>query len=162
MTNDQTARRVSSALVIIVALVCLALPRNASAQAGMGVRAGVSASPDQFYFGAHYDTGYLIEHLSFRPNLELGLGSSVTTVSANFEFAYWFPTHNQPYSIYAGGGPALNLYRFDLPAGSTTAARPGFNLLAGVTHRSGLFAELKLGLIDSPDVRFGIGYTWRR
>ena len=102
MTNDQMARRVSLVLVIAVVLACLALPSGASAQGGAGVRAGVSASPGQFYLGAHYDTGYLFEHLSFRPNLEVGLGDNHTTVAANFEFAYWFPVRNKPYSVYVG------------------------------------------------------------
>lgn len=35
-------------------------------------------------------------------------------------------------------------------------------MLVGAVHKSGLFAELKLGLIDSPAVRFGVGYAWRR
>ena len=168
MTNDLIARRVSIAVVVAAVLVCLAFPRGASAQvgagagAGAGVRAGVSASPDQFYLGAHYDTGYLFDHLSFRPNLEVGLGDNRTTVAVNFEFAYWFPVNNKPYNVYVGAGPALNIFRYDLPGGSTTDAKPGFNLLAGITHKSGLFAELKLGLIDSPAVKFGVGYTWRR
>lgn len=166
MTNDQIARRSSLAVVIAVALVCLALPQGASAQGdggGVGVRMGVSASPNQFYLGAHYDTGYIFEHLSFRPNLEVGVGSSQTSVSANFEFAYWIPVRNQPFDAYVGGGPALNIYRYDLgPDGSTTDAKPGFNLLVGARHRSGLFAELKLGLIDSPEVKFGVGYSWGR
>jgi hypothetical protein len=162
MTIDQIARRVSLAFVIAVALLCIFLPRGVFAQEReAGVRLGVSASPDQFYFGGHYDTGYLIEHVSFRPNLELGFGDNRTTVAANFEFAYWFPVNNKPYTVYVGGGPALNVFRYDLPAGTTTSAKPGFNLLAGAVHQSGLFAELKLGLIDSPVVRFGVGYSWR-
>lgn len=166
MTNHQNTRRVPLIFVVAVALACLVLPQGAFAQtgtgAGVGAKLGVSASPDQFLFGVHYDTGYLIDHLSFRPNLEVGFGDSQTSVGANFEFAYWFPVRNQPYTIYVGAGPALNIYRYDLPDGSTTDAKPGFNLLAGAVHRSGLFAELKLGFIDSPTVKFAVGYSWRR
>lgn len=164
MTNDHHAVRVPAALFFVLVLACLALPPNASAQSAnpsFGVRVGVSGSPDQFYLGAHYDTGYIFEQLSFRPNLEVGLGDNRTTVAANFEFAYWIPVRNKPYDIYVGGGPALNIYRYDLPDGSSTDAKPGFNLLVGGTHRNGLFAEVKVGLIDSPGVKFGIGYTWR-
>jgi len=162
MTIDQIARRVSLAVVIPVALLCIFLPQGVFAQEKeAGVRFGVSASPDQFYFGGHYDTGYLIEHFSFRPNLEVGFGDNRTTVAANFEFAYWIPVSNKPYTLYVGGGPALNIYRNNLSTGSTTDAKPGFNLLAGAVHKSGLFAELKLGLIDSPAVRLGVGYSWR-
>ncbi len=166
MTNYQTTRRVPLTFVMATALACLLLSQGAFAQAGtgagVGARLGVSASPDQFFLGVHYDTGYLVEHLSFRPNLNVGFGDSVTSVTANFEFAYWFPIRNQPYSVYAGAGPALNIYRFDIPGGTETDAKPGFNLFVGATHRSGLFTELKLGFIDSPSVMFAVGYEWRR
>jgi hypothetical protein len=137
---------------------CLVLPHTASAQAGgAGLRAGVSASPDQFYFGGHLDTGFVVERLSFRPNLEVGLGDDVTTVAANFEFAYWFPLQRSAWSVYAGGGPALLIFRHT----DSTDVQPGFNLLFGIAHRHGLFTEVKIGLIDSPEVKFGVGYTWR-
>jgi hypothetical protein len=149
--------RTFTPVVLVLAALFLA-PTLASAQAGGGVRAGVSAEPDQFYFGGHFDTGYLVERLSFRPNAELGLGNDTTTVTANFEFAYWFPLPDRPWNIYAGGGPALNIYRY---TDSHTDTEPGFNLLGGIAHDSGLFAEVKIGLIHSPEVKFGIGYTWR-
>ncbi len=164
MTKHQKTRRVSITLAVAVVVACLFLPRGASAQEGtaVGAQIGVSASPDQFYLGAHYDTGFLVDRLSFRPNLNLGFGDNQTLVAANFEFAYWFPNRNQPYTLYVGGGPALNVFRYDVLGGTTTSAKPGFNLMVGAEHRSGLFAELKLGLIDSPTVRFGVGYAWRR
>jgi hypothetical protein len=37
----------------------------------------------------------------------------------------------------------------------------GVNALFGVETTQGLFFEIKLGAIDSPDVKFGVGYTWR-
>jgi hypothetical protein len=30
-----------------------------------------------------------------------------------------------------------------------------------VEHRDGLFFEAKIGAIDSPDLKFGVGYTFR-
>jgi hypothetical protein len=150
-------------------MVCLFLataPRPALAQigAGFGVRAGVSANPDQFHFGAHYDTGPLFDRLSFRPNLEVGLGDDVTTIAANFEFAYWFPIKRKPWAVYVGGGPALIVYSFNVPVdehGGNTDTQPGFNLLVGIAHARGFFAEAKLGLIDSPEAKFTVGYSWR-
>ena len=150
---------VARGLTLAVALVAIGLvtPSTAAAQSGGGgIRAGVSGDPDQFYFGAHFDTGYLVERLSFRPNVEVGVGDDVTTVAANFEFVYWFPLKRQPWSIYTGGGPALNVYDGD----GDTDTEPGFNLLVGIAHRRGLFAEFKLGLIDSPEIKFGIGYSF--
>jgi len=151
-------------LVVLIpfAIVLLCASRPALAQAGgAGVRAGVSASPDQFYFGGHFDTGYLFDRLSFRPNVELGLGDGVTTVAANVEFAYWFPIPRKAWSVYAGGGPAMLIYSYDDHHGGGTDVNPGFNLLIGLAHRGGLFTEFKVGLIDSPEVKFGIGYTFK-
>jgi len=147
----------------IAAAVLLAASSLATAQAGPGVRAGVSGDPDQFFVGAHYDTGPLVDMLSFRPNAEVGFSNDLTTVAVNLEFAYRIPVRRNPWSFYAGGGPALNVYHFsfDDPSFNHTDLQPGFNLLFGVEHRRGLFAEFKLGLIDSPEVKFTVGYTFR-
>lgn len=158
MRYDLSFRRVPIVMGIVVLVACvLLLPASASAQGGAGLRAGVSSEPDQFYFGGHFDTGFLVEQLSFRPNLEVGVGNDLTTVAANFEFAYWFPLPRHPWSIYAGGGPAMNIFRRN----DDTDTQPGFNLVGGIAHHGGLFAEVKFGLIDSPELKFGIGYTWR-
>jgi hypothetical protein len=159
------AARKTYALAVAVCL-WLMLPAGASAQGAsgqpsVGVRAGVSGSPDQFYIGGHYDTGYLFNRLSFRPNVEVGFGDNQTVVALNVEFAYWLPLGSRNYSAYVGAGPALLVYRVDHPDGSSTDGKGGFNLLVGVAHRSGLFAELKAGLIDSPEVKFAVGYSWR-
>ncbi len=150
-------------VTVLVASWMLAAPKAAYAQQGLGVRAGVSADPDQFIFGGHYDTGPLIEHLSFRPNAEVGVGDSRTTLSVNFEFAYWIPINKKPWSVYVGGGPALLVYHHNEGSDNAghTDTEPGFNLLVGVAHRGGLFAEVKAGLIDSPAVKFTVGYTFR-
>jgi hypothetical protein len=141
----------------------LAAPPPAQAQigAGFGVRAGVGADPDQFHFGAHYDTGRLIDRLSFRPNVEVGVGDDVTTVAVNFEFAYWLPVRRRTWGVYVGGGPALVVYSHDDQHDGDTDTEPGFNLLIGLAHVQGFFAEAKLGLIDSPEAKFTVGYTWR-
>jgi hypothetical protein len=122
-----------------------------------GARVGVSASPNQFYFGGHVETGPILDRLRFRPNLEIGLGDNVTVTALNFEFAYHFPPRNG-WNLYAGGGPALNILNFD-PGGAEPEG--GFNILLGVQHDSGLFVEVKGGAIDSPDFKFGVGYIFR-
>jgi hypothetical protein len=133
-------------------LLCLAAP----AAAQIGVRAGVSADPDQFYFGAHYQTRPLVEQLSFRPNAEIGLGDDATVVALNFEFVYHFPT-GRDWELYAGGGPALNLIEFN----DDTDAEGGFNVLFGVEHTEGLLVEFKVGALDSPELKVGVGWTFR-
>jgi len=132
--------------------------------AGFGVRAGASVDPDQFVFGGHIQTNPIIPKLTFRPNLELGVGSNLTTVAVNIEFAYWFPLRRQQFDIYAGAGPALLIYSLDRDGrvdGDDTRVEGGFNFLAGLQHRKGLFGEVKLGVIDSPEFKILIGYSFR-
>jgi len=161
MTHTSTSAPSSSfiraaSVLFAAAVIGLVAPAPVSASGGGGLRAGVSGDPDQFYFGGHFDTGFLVERLSFRPNVEVGLGDDVTTVAVNFEFVYWFPLQRQPWSIYTGGGPALVVS----DRNDDTETEPGFNLLVGIAHRRGLFAEFKLGLIDSPEIKFGIGFSF--
>jgi hypothetical protein len=122
----------------------------------IGVRVGVSADPDQFYVGVHGEGGPLIEQLWFRPNVELGVGDQHTLVAVNFEFAYKIELE-RPWSVYLGGGPAFNLV-----SNRQTDAEGGFNIVLGLEHSRGLFVEFKVGALDSPDIKFGIGYTFRR
>ena len=35
------------------------------------------------------------------------------------------------------------------------------NFLFGAEARNGLFFELKVGVIDSPELKFGVGYTFK-
>jgi hypothetical protein len=129
---------------------------RASAQA-VGVRAGVSGDPNQFYLGIHAETDELADHLRFRPNLEVGFGDNVTLAALNFEFAYEVQQKKRSdWNLYIGAGPALNIYR----SSGTSQSEGGFNILIGLAHKGGLFTELKVGAINSPSVKFGVGYTF--
>jgi len=123
-----------------------------------GVRGGISVDPDQFYFGGHLETSPLVDRLYFRPNLEVGIGDDLTLIAANMEFVYKF-TRSRGLNLYAGAGPALNIFMFDESDDAETEA--GFNILVGAETPKGLFFEFKIGTIDSPDFKFGVGYTWR-
>jgi hypothetical protein len=140
----------------LVAVTSLsALPAQAQ---DAGIRGGLSIDPDQFYFGGHIETSPLVDRLTFRPNVEIGFGDDIMLIAANMEFAYKFPRRGG-WGLYAGGGPALNVYTFDDVDDSQT--EPGVNVMVGVENSGGLFFEFKLGLSDSPDYKFGVGYTWR-
>lgn len=149
-------------VLVVAAVLAGAIPAAAGAQVRAGARAGVSADPDQFYVGGHFETAPLVEHLSFRPNVEVGLGDNVTALAFNIEFVYEFPLKNQPWRIYVGGGPAANVYWPDDERGGDSEVGGGLNILVGFEHRGGLFAEIKLGAIDSPDFKFGVGYNFKR
>ena len=125
---------------------------------GWGPRVGVADDPDQVVVGAHWDLGEFIPNLRFQPSAEVGFGDDVTTFALNIEALYMTPLPRSPWTFYAGGGPGVNVYDFD--NGSDTKA--GLNVLAGLQHDNGLFFEVKGGLFDSPDLKVGVGYTWKR
>ncbi len=137
------------------------MPAVALAQ-GPGVRGGVAIDPDQFYFGGHYETDALVDRVHFRPNIEAGLGDDLTLVALNFEFAYKFPRRNG-WQLYAGGGPSVNFYSFDRGKDNDreTNSEAGLNFLIGVEQSEGLFFEFKIGALDSPELKFGVGWTFR-
>jgi hypothetical protein len=145
----------NAVVCLFVGLALLGLPSQAASQ-GPGVRAGASVDPDQFYLGGHYESTALVNRLHFKPNAEFGFGDDVTSVGLNFEFVYKFPMA-RPWNLYAGAGPALNIYSFD----DDSEAEGGLNFLFGAETTRGLFFEMKVGAIDSPDLKFGVGYTWR-
>ena len=140
---------------LLAAVLFLASP--AAAQDG-GLRGGLTVDPDQFYFGGHLETSPLVDRLYFRPNVEVGFGDDLTLIGVNMEFVYKFPSRSG-WSLYAGGGPALNVFMYDGEDNSETDA--GLNLLVGVESAGGLFFEMKFGVIDSPDIKFGVGWTFR-
>ncbi len=51
--------------------------------------------------------------------------------------------------LLSAGAPPLN-----------SELRAGFNMLLGFAHDDGFFTELKVGALDSPDLKFGVGYSW--
>src|SRR5262245_19512159 len=154
MPHNGSARGLAFAVAIVVVL--LASASAASAQT-LGLRIGASVDPDQFYFGAHFETRPILDRLKFRPNIEAGVGDDVTTTALNFEFAYHFPDTSGGWHFYGGAGPALNFYRHN----GDTDAQGGFNVLLGAEHRDGLFVEIKAGAIDSPNFKIGVGYIFK-
>jgi hypothetical protein len=145
-------------LFTLLPVACLGWASVANAQAHYGVRAGVSGDPGQFVIGGHIETKPLISHLSFRPNLEAGFGDSSTLVGINFEFAYRIDLDRKPWWIYVGAGPAAV---WTHPDGGETDFGGGFNILVGVQHKKGLFAEFKFGAGDSPTSKFMVGYAFK-
>jgi hypothetical protein len=142
--------------LVFVLAALFTLSASPSSAQSFGVRVGASADPGQFYFGGHLETAPVVDRLYFRPNVEVGVGSDVSLVALNFEFPYKFPPRNA-WTIYAGGGPALNLIFTE----RKDHAEGGFNLLLGLEHRNGFFGEIKVGAMDSPDFKIGIGIRLR-
>jgi hypothetical protein len=125
-----------------------------------GVRAGVSADPNQFVIGAHVESPRLglTQRVSFRPNAELGFGSDQTTLSGNVEFVVWVPFPNSNWSAYLGGGPSANLIKVT----GDSHVGGGLNILAGFQNKQGIFAEIKTGTAFAPGLRATVGYILKR
>jgi len=133
---------------------------TASAQSNVGVRAGISADPEQFYFGAHVNAAEIVKYFWFRPNAEVGFGDSQTVATLNGEFVYLL-RQKKDWTPYFGGGPAIVIRSFrNGPGARNTDSGPGFNFVGGVQKTKGLMAEVKLGVLDSPGFKLGIGWTW--
>ena len=152
-------------LLILAAMAAPAMAQNTAqsgAQSGIGILAGVSAAPDQFYFGGNWMAAKVATNFWFRPGAEVGFGNSQTVVGINGEFIYLLDIHKSPWSVYFGGGPALiiDTVHNDPPVSNNTTVGPGFNFLAGIRKSKGLFSEIKVGVMDSPEFKFGIGYTF--
>src|SRR5437899_3630512 len=156
--GKQTVRGCLS-LSVTVVLIAAFSSSSAHAQQGFGVRAGVSARPEQFYFGGHATLGPVVEKLYFRPNLEVGVGNGGTLVALNAEFTYWVPLRKNPWNVYLGGGPAANIFTSGPVGGRSADVRPGFNFLASIAHRSGLFCEIEIAATTGPPVILGLSRT---
>ena len=96
----------------------------------------------------------------------IGVYPVLALLAFNLEFAYKMPLEDNPWTVYVGAGPALNILSFSDDGGrrgrrDDTEAEGGFNILVGAEHSGGLFAEFKIGASDSPDLKFTIGYSFQ-
>ena len=98
-----------------------------------------------------------MDRLRFRPSVDIGIGDDQTLVAGNFDFTYTFPG-SSPWNLYVGGGPSINLYDFEMADPTRKAAS---TFIVGAKNQHGLFFEMKVGVADSPDLKFGVGYTFR-
>jgi hypothetical protein len=148
---------------LLLCLLVLSMAVPAVAQTRAGVRVGVSGDPTQFVFGAHIETHPIVEHVTFRPNVLVGVGNGLTVIGVNFEFAYWVPLRRQPWSFYFGGGPALVIASSGENVRGTGRSHfgGGVNVMLGLQERRGFFTELKVGVVDSPNVVFLVGWAIR-
>jgi hypothetical protein len=135
----------------------------ARAQEGFGFQGGATIDPDQGYFGMHVFTRPLGGNLRLHPAGDVGFGDNVVLASLHVDFAQWFDI-GRTWRIYFGGGPAVNIYRFDVQGhggeDSTTDVEGGFDTIVGFATRSGFLFEMRVGASGSPNLRFGVGYTF--
>jgi hypothetical protein len=145
--------------VCLVAAACAAAvcvtQGSAAAQVNFGVRGGGSGDPDQFHVGGHVESGDLGHRVTFRPNVEVGFGSELTLLTANLELVHYMPLRNSRWQVYAGGGVGTN-FRIEDEDSSMSGV---LNVVFGLQHDKGLFAEMKVGM--EPRVKLTVGYSMR-
>lgn len=151
--------------ILLIALVLL-LTVPAVAAAGrppLGLRAGYTKWDDlnQIHVGGHAKLGDLFPNIAFTPSLEVGFGDGATVVTVNGDI-YYRATEliAKPWGLYGGGSLSFNWV--DVDAGSNTDL--GLSLLLGTTYElsnsNELMAELRFGILDSPDFKLTFGYTF--
>jgi hypothetical protein len=149
MTKQQIRRGAASFLTAAVVLLSPALVYGQ----GFAVTGGANIDPDQMFVGGRYEWP-LVENVWFQPGVDAGFGSGATLLAIGFDVTVRKALDRTPWTIYAGGGPALNRYRWD-DHGDTQA---GMNILGGLRHSNGIFTEFRAALADGPSFRFTIGY----
>src|SRR5438067_1576907 len=126
---------------------------------GYALRGGASVNPDQVYGGVQYEIAPIVHNVWLTPSIDAGFGNQATLIDGNIDFLYRRPVaRRSPWTMHVGGGPALNYYR--LPFYSRTAA--GIGAVAALSHASGWFTQLRLGFLENPDFRLGVGYRFTR
>lgn len=143
--------------MFVASAVVAAAPPPAWAQ-GFALRSGANINPDQFSVGGQYERGALNDRVWLQPNADFGIGNDAKLVAVNLDLVYRKSIDRRSvWTAYAGGGPAVNWYK--LLGYSQTEL--GANVVGGLRHSSGLFTEVRAGFLESPELRFGVGYTFR-
>ena len=153
-----------SVLVLVILVIAAGAGRSGAVTPPLGIRGGYTSweSVNQFHFGGHVKLGDLFPNVALTPNLELGFGDNTTVVAVNGDLVYRFTElANAPWGPYAGG--CLSFIFVDVSgAGSDTDL--GLSGVLGTTYAlSGgneVFAEVRLGIMDSPGFKFTVGYTF--
>jgi hypothetical protein len=118
-----------------------------------------TSTPDQFSVGGQYEVGPFSDRYWLQPNVDVAFGNDATLVAGNFDAVYRRSlTRSTAWTGYAGGGPALNWYKLN----GYSATELGVNALGGLMHGSGMFVEARVGFLESPRFRFGVGYAFGR
>ena len=145
------------------AALCFVLGAGAASSAaagGVGPRVGLTGDPDQVHVGLAVYAARLAPSLGFVPSFDFGVGNDVVLFSGNFDFKYVFAVKSS-WRPYLGGGPALHFLNRD-NAGDDTEV--GLGVVGGMqtaTRSGAFFTELRLGLADSPDFKFTVGWLFQ-
>jgi len=144
--------------------------RRESRRWRLGVEAGQAFNPELFMFGVQSQMGPIFHpRVLFRPNAEFDFGEVTDLIALNLEVIYRFsPAQRRGnWTPFLGAGPALIFIHQSYQSGrqinfGNFDYETGFNVLAGMQHRRGYFAELKTSLYSgpAPKLRLIFGYNF--
>lgn len=128
-----------------------------------GLRAGYTSwdSFNQTHVGAHLKMGEVLPNVDFTPNVEVGFGDNLTLVAFNGDLAYNFTEFvGFPWNLSAGG--SLGLFYLNPDLGETDT-QLGLSAVIGLERTLAndhqVLFEVRVGLMDSPDLKISLGYT---
>ena len=155
-------RLVLAALLIVSAAPASARDRSREfGYQGWGPRVGLSINPDQVVVGAHMDLGDIIAYrLRFQPSAEVGIGDDATVIQFDANFQYHFDRDWDVWRPYAGGSIGLVSVSRDKGEDSSDL---GLSASAGIEKNignNGFFIEGKIGIEDTPDWKFFVGWIF--
>ena len=164
-------RKLFFAILLAAVLPGAAFAQNTPSSGGpvataWGPRIGFGSNPDQLLFGAQLELGGIAPDVTIIPNVDIGVGDNVTTLSLSGDVHYHFHVQSSAWRPYVGAGLTFIHASFDAPPGfddSTTDL--GATIIGGaiVPTQSGsrFFTELHLGLGDMHDIKLMAGWNFR-
>lgn len=144
-----------------IAAALIAFTANAACAGGFGPRFGVTIGPDQLHGGMQFQAAQITPQLAFVPGFDIGAGDDAIGVSGNFDFKYVFSQGPQRWRPYLGGGPGIFFLDADRQESDTDVGLNFFGGMQTPTHSGLFFAEMRLGLVSAPDVKFSFGWMFR-
>ncbi len=158
--------------VIMTLAFLVLLPAAASAGpfTYYGPHLGFGQGPDQTVIGGQLQWNGVAPRMAFVPGVDWGFNDISSVLTLNGDFHYQL-SHETTWQPYVGMGAEINAFRRTETEGrnrnetTTTGTDAGGHLILGMAtrNRTGgrFFTELKLGLGDSPDMKFLLGWNLR-
>jgi hypothetical protein len=154
MAAGVLVRRILVLAVLSGVGVAPALAQTQPAATGawsIGARGGVSLDPKQAFGGVHLESPGLTStgHLTFRPVVEVGVGSDATIIAGLLDVLYWARFPNSSWSLLFGAGPGVVHERQtfgDCPPGfdcEDTDSNGTFSGVVGLAHSGGFGLEFR-------------------
>jgi len=144
-------------------------------RARFGGRAGLGLDPELIVLGAQAEFGPVVGNIWVRPSAEFAFGEVTKIFNINLDAVYYLPfigygADQARWATYVGAGPTFTIERRDFEGfpnepvedvDSDWSTDFGLNIFVGITHKNGMFFELKAAPYSTPNVRLYVGYSFK-